>query len=113
MKYHPGKVLQIYSPEDKNVKSADETEQALVEMWDENLITVSVETALQGKVKEGNVVLVDYTPTVPNSPVPRMTITKILKGKVAEKTWSEYKEFNKNRKSTATPSMPVQKNSYG
>ena len=110
--YHPGRVLEVFSTKDKNIDGVDTTTQAMLEMWDENLITVLVETQLSNKIKKDDVVLVDYRP-MQSQPVPRMTVMKILKGPVARRTWSVYKEHHSKRKVSATqqgmrPKMPKQ-----
>lgn len=113
MRYHPGKVVQIYSPTDKSIKSADDSEQVMLEMWDDNVVTVSVEEGLEGKLKKGAVVLVDYTPMAANSPVPKMTVTKVLKGEIAKKTWDRYVTFHKTRKGVSSVAPPTPKHAYG
>jgi len=100
--YHPGKIVKIFSGKSGDVKSADNTTQALVEMWDDNIFTFLVDSHIAGEVKEGHVVLVDYNPVSASTPVPKHMITKILTGKTAELTWNRYKKYNeRNRKSSA------------
>ena len=100
--YHPGKVIEVFSPKDRNVESIDSTTQAMLEMWDDNLITVMVEPQLDGKLKKDSVVLVDYRP-MPDKAVPRMTVVKILKGETAKSTWSKYRDHHKKRNQPQTP----------
>lgn len=95
--YHPGKVMEIFNSKDKNVKSADASTQALLEMWDENMITVLVETQLNKDIKKGDVVLVDYRP-LNNTPTPRLTVTKILRGTSGKETWNVYKDHFRKQK---------------
>ncbi len=90
--YHPGKVIKILAPKDKNIISSDTVVQAVVSMWDDNLFTFVVDTKIAGKLKDNDVVLVDYTP-VQNSPAPKHTIVKILRGDIADVIWKKYKEF--------------------
>lgn len=106
--YHPGKVLKIFSPKDKDIVASDDTTQAMLAMWDENLITVSVEPHLSDKTQEGDVVLVDYSPLSPKTPVPRMIVIKVLRGENAEKTWSEYKSRFKKLQEERAPLPPFQ-----
>ena len=61
MFYHPGKIIEVYCPKEKNVESADESVQATIEMWDENLFTLSVKPILGKKIKINDVVLVDWS----------------------------------------------------
>lgn len=99
--YHPGRVIEVFSTRDKNIESIDNTTQAMVEMWDDNLITVLVEPHLGDKVRKEDVVLVDYRP-LPNVTVPRMTVVKVLKGTLARQAWTTYRDhfMKKNQRST-------------
>jgi hypothetical protein len=95
--YHPGKVMEIFSSKDKNIKSADATTQALLEMWDENMITVLVESQISKDIKKGDIVLVDYRP-MQTSPTPKLTVTKILRGSSAKETWNIYRDHFRKQK---------------
>ncbi|MBI2583540.1 MAG: hypothetical protein HYW25_02635 [Candidatus Aenigmarchaeota archaeon] len=84
--YHPGKVVKVLAGKESN----DPT-QAVLEMWDDNLLTFLVDSRIASEVKEGDIVLVDYrsvTPANPNSHV----IVKILHGGDASGIWRKYKE---------------------
>ena len=93
--YHPGKVIQVF----KNGKNTigDSTVQAMLEMWDDNVITVLVENTLGSKVNKDDVVLVDYRPMA-NHSVPKMTVSKILRGTIAKDTWNKYREYHTKRR---------------
>ena len=98
--YHPGKVVRIFSGKNSDVKSADATTQALVEMWDEIVFTFLVDPHI-ADIKEGEVVLVDYSPLSTTNPAPKHLITKVLKGKTGDTTWSKYKKYyESSRKKT-------------
>ena len=99
--YHPGKVIEVFSNKDKNIDSNDDSTQAMLEMWDDNLITVLVDIKLNSKVKKDDIVLVDYRP-MQTQPVPRLTIVKVLKGATAKRTWSIYRD-HQNKKRVAMP----------
>lgn len=105
--YHVGKVLEIFYSKDRDIESSDSSVQALVETWDENVITYSVDPRLVNDLKVGDVVLIDYNPTSTQPFRPKMLIVKILKGEKAKKTWDSYKEYYKKRprKRVKTP-MP-------
>ena len=97
--YHPGKIIAVISTRDKNVVSSDNTVQATLRMWDENVLTMRVEAKIASKVKEGDIVLADYRPETGMSvPVPRNVVVKIIRGKTAEKIWHEYREIYEKRK---------------
>ncbi|MBI5061514.1 MAG: hypothetical protein HZB67_04340 [Candidatus Aenigmarchaeota archaeon] len=94
--YHPGKIIIVYGPKDKSIESADSGTQALLEMWDENMITVSVDPHLSGKIKKDDVVLVDYT-------TPKLNVIKLLKSDTAKQTWKMYKERYEKKKPQQPP----------
>ncbi len=97
--FHPGKVVRIFKPQDADVVSSDSLVQATVRMWDENLLTLDVSLKLAGKVKEGDVVLVDYSPKkVGGAAVPSHTVVKIIRGKRAESLLKDYESFREKVK---------------
>jgi len=97
--YHIGKVIMVFSQKDKNVEGADSSVQAMVNMWDENMIVIEVEARLAEKIKKEDIVLVDYSPMFPSGqPVPKMSITKILRGETGKKALNEYETLYKKRK---------------
>ncbi|HKZ45416.1 MAG TPA: hypothetical protein VJ343_01805 [archaeon] len=104
--YHPGRVLEIFYPKSKEVDSADSSVQALVETWDENVITYSVDPRIADDLKVGDVVLIDYNPTSEQPFRPKMVVTKILKGEKAKKTWGFYKDYYKKRPKARPDQMP-------
>lgn len=107
--YHPGKVVDIFSDRNKEIESAEATTQATVEMWDDNVLTFLVHPKLAGKLKAGDLVLVDYSPggTSKAVPVPRNLIVKILRGKSGAHAWERYKEFHKNQRAAAMSAVPA------
>ncbi len=107
--YHIGKVLEIFSGEDKNIIGFDNSSQAMLDMWDENLITVLVETHLGKSIKKDDVVLVDYTATQTG---PRMVIVKVLKGELAKRSWKQYKDQFEKMRSKGVSMKNVPKQSY-
>jgi len=106
--FHVGKVVKVLGKNDKNVIAADYSTQALLEMWDDNIITLNVDEKLSSEIKEKDVVLVDYSPTIlGSSAVPKHTITKILRGKTGEDLLKEYQKFHRDRKKQDTPPQPA------
>lgn len=119
MIHHPGEVIEIFRPGDKDIKSADNDTLATVKMWDENVMTFVVDPKIAKDIKVNDKVLVDYRLiTLPeNSEKPivviqKQVITKILDEEKAEKIWKEYKEFYNRRKGVATQPQQPQKLSY-
>lgn len=104
--YHPGKVLRVFSARDADVASSDPDVQAMLSMWDENLITVGVHKNLETQIEEGDIVLVDYSPLSSTVPMPKMMVTKVLRGEHAAETWKVYKEKHKAAKSKTSPLIP-------
>jgi hypothetical protein len=92
--YHVGKIIEILSPKDREIISCDDSVQAVVEMWDENILTVSVEDTLKEKVKIKDLVLVDYKPMSEKLAVPKQLIIKIIRGKKSDAIWKQYKDFH-------------------
>jgi len=108
--YHVGRVLEVFAGDDKGVVAFDNTAQALLDMWDENMITVAIDSHLTKSIKKDDVVLVDYTATQTG---PRMVIVKILRGEVAKRTWKNYKDnFEKLRAKGQIKSAASNKQSY-
>ncbi len=99
--FHPGRVVAVFRVDDKTVLGVDKSVQAMVAMWDDNLLTVEVEAQIADKIKESDVVLLDYSPKYTTIPVPKQTIVKILRGEAAKKIWSEYSERLTKRKAEA------------
>ena len=96
--FHPGKVSMVFRPKEKDVHAADDTTQALVEMWDENLFTCMVDPKIASKLKEGDTVLVDYRPVSDRTAVPRQAVSKIVYKKKAAQLWEQYAEYKRQRK---------------
>ncbi len=111
--FHPGKVMRIFSPSDSDIASSDTDTQAMLTMWDENLTTVSVHKKLAGKIKVDDIVLVDYRPISSSLPVPKLEVTKVLRGNHAVETWKIYKDKQRVLKAkplpfAQSPGTPVQ-----
>jgi hypothetical protein len=103
--YHPGKVIRVFSPKNTSVLSSDKGTQALISMWDENLTTVLVHKNLSGKVKVDDIVLIDYRPICSSIPIPKLVVTKVLRGEdgVEVETWKIYKDKYKALKGKQLP----------
>lgn len=93
--YHPGRVLKLFAPKKDSIGDGL---QAMIDMWDENLFTFAVDQRIADKIKEGDVVLVDYNPMAANSPHLRRTVVKILRGKSGEDTWTRYRRFHQRQR---------------
>ena len=100
--HHPGKVIAVLASTAKDIKSADDSTQATVEMWDDNLLTLKVEPQISKDIKPGDIVLVDYTPTAvnQNTVAYRQIIVKILGKDTGTQLWDKYKQFQEKQKKT-------------
>lgn len=112
--FHPGKVVSVLSAKEKGISSSDAGVQVTMRMWDDNVLTMAVAPKIASKVKEGDIVLADYTPEKGMSvPVPRHTVVKILSGKSAEKMWREYSAVHEKRKKHESREQQVQQSYIG
>lgn len=108
--YHIGRVVEVFSGDDKSVIAFDNSVQALLDMWDENLITVAVDSHLSKQIKKDDIVLVDYTATQTG---PRMVVVKVLRGETAKRSWKQYKEhFERMRAKGQIKAAAANKQSY-
>jgi hypothetical protein len=103
--FHPGKVLRVFSPSDSDISSSDTGTQVMLNMWDENLTIVLVDKKLADELKIDDIVLVDYRPLSDTLPVPKLVVTKILRGDAASETWNKYKEKFRSIKGKPLPLM--------
>ncbi len=96
--FHIGKVMKMVLPKGKGVISADGSIQAMVKMWDDNLLLLEVDKKIARDVREKDYIIADYTPIAPNSPHRRMIITKIVRGDLGKQIWDEFsREFAKRK----------------
>ncbi|MBU2589320.1 MAG: hypothetical protein KKA65_04140 [Nanoarchaeota archaeon] len=105
--YHPGKVIGIFRSKEKDVKSSDESTQALIEMWDENIFTLSVDPKIATALKEKDTVLVDYSPFSEKMPVAKQIICKIIYKKKAKLIWDEYRDYARQKKKQVATKTPI------
>ena len=104
--YHVGKVVMIFDETDKGSASADNSVQVLLEMWDENYVTVVVHPTIQGNIKEGSIVLVRYAQ-------PEEIILRVLSAKSGKAMWDKMKDYISGRKKAAAEqNKPQQFNPY-
>ena len=97
--YHLGKVLNVMYPDEKGSKFSENAAQALIEMWDENVIIFKVSPAIAKDVKENDYVSVDYSPVaIGGGPVPRHEVVAIINESKAKKVWSKLREKLEEKK---------------
>lgn len=110
MMFHIGKIARVIKAGKSS--SADSSVQAAVRMWDDNLMILAVHDKIAGKVKEGDYVIADYSPIVPESMNRKMLIIKVLDAKTGKQLYSIFtKEFERKRHENMTrqqqaPHMP-------
>lgn len=108
--FHPGKVVEVLVG-GKQVLSSDSSVQAVIRMWDDNLVTLNVESKIAPKLKKEDVVLVDYTP-MEKIPAPKMKVCKILYGKTASEVWDAYKKKQKENLERMEGTIPKKQQQY-
>ena len=96
--FHIARVLKVFKSTDKEIVSSDSSTQAIVRMWDQNQFTFLVDASLSSEVKEGSVVLVDYTPQTGQAPIPKNTVVKVLKGELGKKSWELFQQYDVERR---------------
>ncbi len=106
--YHIGMIEHIISPKHKGVVSADDTVQALVKMWDGNLLILPVHRKISSKVKVGQYVLNDYTPMSPTSRYRNLFVIKILPEKEGRQIWKKFQDELERRKTALKQMKQVQ-----
>jgi len=101
--YHIGKVVEVISSsKSKKIKSADKSTQAVVRMWDENLLILEVAKKIANSLLPGDYIVIDYSPLGPSSPYRKMLITKVLSRDGGKKIWTEFqKELSRKKAAMA------------
>lgn len=96
--YHIGLVQHVIVPDKKGTISSDESIQAVVRMWDNNLLILLVDKKIGKKAKKGDYVLSDYTPMSPESRHRKLYVTKVLPQNEGSKIWKEFQnEFDRRK----------------
>ena len=96
--YHIGIVESVISKKEKGTISSDDSVQAVVNMWDDNLIILLVDKKLANKIKKGDYVLSDYRPSAPTSLNRKMIINKILPKAQGKRIFEMFnKDFEKRK----------------
>jgi hypothetical protein len=96
MVYHPGKVLKVF-------KEGKTETQATMLYWDENINTVRVSPRIAGKIKTGDLVLVDYYPSKTKPHAPNLVAIRIVPSRDATEVWQAYKKFFRAKKGNPAP----------
>lgn len=101
--YHIGKVVEMISPaKTKKIKSTDKSVQAVIRMWDDNLMILGVDPKIAKGMLPGDYAITDYSPVDPKSPHRKMMVTKILPREMGKKIWSEFqKELSRKKAAMA------------
>jgi hypothetical protein len=106
--YHLGIIRHVISPSNPGTIAADPSVQAVVRMWDDNLLILGVDAKIGKKVKEGSYVLADYTPMGPRARNRKLLITKILSQADGNRLWSEFQDEFDRRRAMMQNQMPRQ-----
>lgn len=104
--FHIGKAEKIILSKSKGVISSDNTVQAMVRMWDDNLLLLEVDGKIGKELKEGDYIIADYRPITDNSPNRKMKIVKIVRGDLGRSIWKQFEKEHEKRKLKAESSPP-------
>lgn len=97
--YHIGRVVEVISQlKDRKIRSADAKIQAVINMWDENMIILEVDRKIANTIAVDDYVLADYSPASLESPYRKMIITKVLGKEKGRKIWDEFEKMLSKRK---------------
>ena len=108
MVYHPGKVLEMFPKRGK-----EDDAQAMVEFWDENLSIVRLDRRIDGAVKKGDLVLVDYYPSEIKPHNPKWVAVKVVEAKKSDIVWKRYKQHHSRLKMMAGSTVPQPQHNVG
>lgn len=98
--YHIGKVVEVISPaKEKKIKSTDKSVQAVLKMWDENMLILEIDKKIAPSLLPGDYVIADYSPMNASSPYRKMLVTKILPREKGKKIWTEFQKELSRKKS--------------
>ena len=100
-----GRVTKVLSAKDKDITSSDNLTVAVLEMWDEVIITAAVHPAIQEKVKSGDFVVTEINPISQN--MNRQTVVKIVAGKNGDDIWKSYRKMFMKRNPQAQDDAPI------
>ena len=98
--YHIGMVQHIIWPDKNGVQSSDDSVQAVVRMWDDNLLILGVDKKISKKARKGDYVLADYTPLAAASRHKKLMIIKVLSENEGSKIWASFQDEMARRKTT-------------
>ncbi len=104
--YHIGVIQNVLSPRSKGMVSSDSSTQAVVRMWDENLLILGVDKKISARVKKGDYVLADYSPLAPESGHRRLCITKIIPSEMGRLVWNTFQGEFERRKNIGQQPQP-------
>jgi hypothetical protein len=109
--YHIGMVQHVISP-GRGIVGSDASVQAVVKMWDENLLILGVNRKIAKIVKKGDYVLADYTPLSDESPHRKLMLIKILPLEAGSRIWAEFQDEYDRRRMRPVQQPPQQTPRY-
>ncbi len=94
--YHIGIIQHLIAPGKEGAVGSDASVQAVIRMWDANLLILGVDAKIARKVRKNDYVLADYTPLTSESPNRKLVIIKILSHDQGSRIWADFQdEFDK------------------
>ena len=99
--YHLGIVRHVIAPGKDGAVGSDASVQAVLRMWDDNLLILGVDAKIGKRIKTGDYILADYSPMGPKARHRKLLITKILSRTEGESLWAEFQDEWGRRRSMA------------
>ena len=95
--YHVGKVVKVINK--NNAVTLDKKSKAVIEMWDNNVITCEINS---NEIKDNKFVIVLFSGLIQNQGVfmKPATVTDVLDNEVGQEIWNKYKGFLDKSKPT-------------
>jgi hypothetical protein len=109
--YHIGMAQHIIA-RGRGVIGSDASVQAVVKMWDDNLLILGVDRKIARAVKKGDYVIVDYTPLSDVSANRKLRLIKVLPVETGSSIWAEFRDEFEKRKARPQPAAPPQQLRY-
>ena len=97
---HVGKVLDVFKSDDNEMKSAENSVQVHIEMWDGNEVIVTVHASLNNEIKIKDIILVRYAQ-------PEPIVIKILKGKRGKDLFEHFQKYFEEKKNASEKKQQV------
>lgn len=99
-----GKIVRVLNSKEKDMISADNNVLAVLEMWDDIILTALVHAGLNEKIKAGDYAITEVQMLGPN--MMRHMVVKVMSGKSGEDTWKLYRKMYNKRNPQSEMELP-------